>query len=204
MEPIYKMFMALIPSQVPNIPPASEDIRDYAYVIRSTDEGQTWGDPSFIVENHNETALLQLDNGDLLAAARRAKPLSNVDLYRSADAGRSWNYVVDVTEQGGEHPADLIDLGKGNILLIYGNRHDKEKDIRGILSRDNGKTWNKEILLSLTEPVTGDFGYPSAVVLGNHLVIVNYWAGNASSSYDGSQAQCRATKIPIETILNTK
>jgi hypothetical protein len=58
--------------------------------------------------------------------------------------------------------------------------------------------------LSLTEPVSGDFGYPSGVVLGDNLVIVYYWAGNPPTHYDGTRAQCRATRIPIKTILEAK
>ncbi|MFH1738702.1 MAG: sialidase family protein [bacterium] len=188
--------------KVPNIPPPEEGIRDYSYVIRSTDEGQTWGDPSFIASNHNETALLEIKDGAILAAARSEKPQATLDLYRSTDDGRTWEYVSAATSRNGEHPADLIDLGNGTILMIYGNRHDEDEDIRGILSRDNGKTWDTETVLSLTEPVTRDFGYPSGVVLGDNLVIVHYSAGKAASSYDGSHAQCRATRIPIKAILN--
>lgn len=189
--------------KVPDMPESEKGV-DYAYVIRSTDEGQTWGDPSWIAANHNETCLLQLDNGDLLAAARCDRPKSNTDIYRSSDLGRTWTHLIAATKEDGQHPADLIDLGNDNILMIYGNRHDEKKDIRGILSRDGGKNWDTDTVLSLTEPVSGDFGYPSGVVLGDNLVIVYYWAGNPPTHYDGTRAQCRATRIPIKTILEAK
>ena len=188
--------------KVPNMPPHPEGARDYAYVIRSTDEGESWGDPSLIAASHNETTLLELGDGTLLAAARQDQP-QHTDLYSSPDAGRSWEHITRATVSG-QHPADLIDLGDDVILMIFGNRHDKEKDIRGILSRDNGKTWDTNTHLRLTEPVSGDFGYPSAVVVGDDLVITHYWAGGASTSYDGSRAQCRATKVPVKAILGAK
>lgn len=189
--------------KVPGIVPKEEGMRDFSYAIRSTDDGVTWGDPSFVAADRNETTFLALDDGTLLAAARAARPISNLHLYRSTDAGRSWNPLGVGTKNNGEHPADLIQLGNGVVLMIYGNRNRPGGDIRGILSRDNGKTWNTETPLQLTEPVPGDFGYPSAVVLGENLVIVHYWAGGGQT-YDGSKAQCRATRIPVEAILNAK
>ncbi len=188
-------------SAVPNMPEPSESVRDYAYVVRSTDEGATWGDPSLIAAGHNETGLIQLADGSLLAAARDDLNGAFVDLYRSTDSGRTWTHMVQATDRS-QHPADLIDLGQNTILMIFGNRRDEKKEIRGILSRDGGKTWNTETQLILTSPVSGDFGYPSAVVLGDNLLIVHYWAGEHKSSYDGSNAECRATLVPIKNILN--
>jgi hypothetical protein len=185
---------------VPGIPEVQEGTRDYAYVVRSKDEGATWGDPSLIAAGHNETALLQLEDGSVIAAARDDLNGAYLDIFRSVDLGRTLTHVVEATDKS-QHPADLVSLGDGVIILLYGNRRDEAKDIRGILSRDGGKTWDTSTEISLTAPVKGDFGYPSGVVMGSDLLIVHYWAGPASSSYDGSRAQCRATLIPIEDIV---
>jgi len=185
---------------VPGIPDPEDDVRDYAYLIRSTDEGVTWGDVSLIDAGHNETALLELQDGSVLAAARDAHHGGHLDLYRGTDKGRSWQHVIKATERG-QHPADLIDLGHGVVLLMFGNRGDEERDIRGILSRDDGKTWDMANQLRLTTPVKGDFGYPSGVVLGDKLLVVHYWAGSPKTHYDGSKAECRATLIPVKAIL---
>jgi len=185
---------------VPGIPDPSDDVSDYAYLARSTNEGTTWGDFSLIAPGHNETSLIELQDGTLLGAARDADHGAHLDLYSSTDKGRSWQHVVKATDKS-QHPADLIDLGHGTILLIFGNRRDQEKDIRGMLSRDRGKTWDTSNQLRLTTPVRGDFGYPSAVVMGKKLLIVHYWAGSPRIHYDGSKAQCRATVIPVKAIL---
>lgn len=185
---------------VPGIPEATETVRDYAYVVRSTDEGETWSDPSLVAAGHNETALLELEDGSIIAAARDDLNGAHLDIFRSEDLGRTWAHVIKATDKS-QHPADLVNLGDDVIIMLYGNRRDKEKDIRGILSRDGGKTWDTSTELSLTEPVKGDFGYPSGVVMGDKLLILHYWAGPAASSYDGAHAQCRATLIPIAEIV---
>jgi hypothetical protein len=144
--------------------------------------------------------LIELENGVLLAAARDDLNGAHVDLYRSEDQGRSWSLQVKATDRS-QHPADLIDLGEGNILMIFGNRRDGEQDIRGILSHDGGNTWEVEKQFRLTLPVKGDFGYPSAVVMGENLLIVHYWAGAGADTYDGTKAKCYATLVPIHAIL---
>jgi len=185
---------------VPGVPEPAEGVRDYAYVVRSNNKGETWGEPALIAAGHNETTLLELEDGTVLAAARDDLNGAHLDLYRSADQGRTWSHVVKATDKS-QHPADLIDLGNGNILLIFGNRRDKEKDTRGILSRDGGQTWETEKQMRLTVPVTGDFGYPSAVVMDDNLLIVHYNAGEGAHTYDGAKAKCFSTLIPIEEIL---
>ncbi len=185
---------------VPGIPEPTKGVRDYAYAVRSTDEGVTWGDPVLIAAGHNETTLMELEDGAVLAAARDDLNGAHLDILRSDDRGSTWTHVVKATSKS-QHPADLIDLGDGNILLICGNRSQKEKDIRGILSRDGGQTWETDKQLRLTVPVSGDFGYPSAVVMDDNLLIVHYWAGAGSSTYDGTKAKCFATLVPIQAIL---
>ena len=59
--------------------------------------------------------------------------------------------MIKVTDKS-QHPADLIDLGNNNILMIYGNRQGPY-EIRGILSRDGGKTWDLQNQLKLSKPV---------------------------------------------------
>lgn len=189
-------------SAVPNMPKQDKAVTEFAYLIRSKDEGATWGDPSLIASNANETALLDLKGGNLLAACRNAEnSKQHLDLYKSEDNGRTWAHVIKATENS-QHPGDLIHLGGNNILLIYGNRQGPF-EIRGILSRDGGKTWDLQNQFKLSKPVSkGDFGYPSAAVLGDKLLTVYYWCGSAAEyAYDGTNAQCLASLIPIKDIL---
>src|SRR5205823_8125867 len=71
--------------------PAQAAAEEHNYLYRSTDAGQTWrrfahvGGPGF-----NETALLRLPDGVLLAAMRSAKD-GDVWLTDSSNAGTTWS-----------------------------------------------------------------------------------------------------------------
>ncbi len=148
----------------------SKERIDNAYVVRSKDDGRTWGDVSLIASNKNETALIALPNGDLLAVLRGSDSPQGLHSARSADGGRTWSAPVQVT-QPRQHPADLIRLSNGDILFVYGNRNPPYR-IEGLISRDGGHTW-LDLLLTFSGHLYGytreetratDLGYPSSVV----------------------------------------
>ena len=143
---------------------------DNAYLARSLDDGQTWGDVSLIALNMNETALLALPDGLVLAVLRGADSDQALHSARSRDGGRSWTVPVQVT-QASQHPADLVLLSNGDILLTYGNRSPPYR-VEGRVSRDGGRSW-LDILLTFSGHLYGytseesrrtDLGYPSSVV----------------------------------------
>jgi hypothetical protein len=70
-----------------------------------------------------------------------------------------------------QHPADLVQLANGDLLLTYGNRTAPYR-IEGRISRDGGRSWLAP-LLTFSAPLYGyhlegerptDLGYPSSVV----------------------------------------
>ena len=73
--------------------------------------------------------------------------------------------------QASQHPADLVRLSNGDILLTYGNRNPPYR-IEGRVSRDRGQSW-LDCLLTFSGHLYGytaeesrrtDLGYPSSVV----------------------------------------
>ena len=145
---------------------------DYAYLARSQDDGQTWGEVSLIAPGMNETALIALPDGDLLAVLRGADSAQGLHSTRSQDGGRTWTAPNQVT-QARQHPADLVHLSNGDILLTYGNRNPPYR-IEGRISRDGGRSW-LDLLLTFSGHLYGyteeesrrtDLGYPSSVVRG--------------------------------------
>jgi len=174
---------------VPGMKSISNQRRDYAYMVRSKDNGSTWGDPSLILSGHNETALLQMPDRRIMAAARSADHQQRLNVTLSADEGRTWSSYLRLTGQA-QHPADLLLLSNGWILMVYGDRGAEEKVIRGMISRDWGHTWDIEYGIVLSRIVSGDFGYPSAVRLPDGgIALMYYWAGRAKDSYDFSMAR---------------
>jgi len=143
---------------------------DCSYLVRSHDDGATWGEPSLIAVNKNETALIALPDGGVLALMRSIPPDQALYSSRSADGGHTWSPPVQVTGPR-QHPADLVQLANGDILLTYGNRTAPYR-VEGKVSRDGGLTWLAP-LLTFSAPLYGyhlpperptDLGYPSSVV----------------------------------------
>lgn len=143
---------------------------DCSYLVRSHDDGVTWGEPSLIAVNMNETALVVLPDGDLAALLRGIAPEQALHSSRSSDGGHTWSPPVQVTGPR-QHPADLVQLQNGDLLLTYGNRTAPYR-IEGKVSRDGGRTWLSP-LLTFSAPLYGydlpperptDLGYPSSVV----------------------------------------
>lgn len=176
-------------SKIPGFKNRNTDKGDFAYLVRSTDEGETWSDPTLIKEHHNETALWSLPNGRLLAVGRSDNAMQRLDASLSADQGRAWSSPLRITGPM-QHPGDLLMLSNGWILLVFGDREPTEKTIQGVISRDQGRTWDLNCRIVFSRPVFGDFGYPSAALLPNgNLAVVYYSAGAARDSYDDSKAQ---------------
>lgn len=158
-------------------PPGSHG--DMVGVLRSTDNGETWGDFSLVsAADHNETALLPVSGGRILAAMRTGK--GQVDVAESSDGGRTWTAPRPVT--GGpdrawaEHPADFVVLGGGEILMAVGRRH-APMGVMAVISRDRGRAWNyaKRFLVGWTSQNT-DCGYPSAVRLRDGTIVCLYYS----------------------------
>ena len=143
------------------------------YVFRSRDNGKTWGEPKLIGEHYNETGLLVLKNGSLLAAMRSEKG-GHLAAATSSDGGVTWSQPAQIT-QDREHPGDLIQLKNGDILLAYGERN-KPFGVEAIVSHDNGKTWSaaSKTVLANDAPST-DCGYPSSVQLPDGKILTVYY-----------------------------
>ena len=153
---------------------------DSSYLVRSHDDGLTWGEPSLIAHHKNETALIALPGDDLLAILRD-DGVQGLHSALSQDGGFTWSDPVQIT-QARQHPADLVLLSNGGILLTYGNRNPPFR-IEGRVSRDGGRSW-LDILLTFSGHLYGytseesrrtDLGYPSSVVRGNGQGVTMYY-----------------------------
>jgi hypothetical protein len=142
-----------------------------ALVVRSSDNGRTWGDLSTIRRGFNECALLRLPGGRILAAMRHQR--AGLWTATSDDQGRRWSEPRQITE-GRRYPADLLSLPSGNVLVVYGRRH-PPYGVECRLTRDGGETWGRPLLLAWTA-TNADCGYPSAVVLDDGTILMLWYA----------------------------
>ncbi len=142
-----------------------------SYLVRSRDDGQTWGDPSLICINSCEPAVTVLPDGDLLAVVRREQMGKSLWSLRSQDGGFTWSEPVQITGDM-EHPADLLVLQNGDLLMVYGNRNQPPCRVEGRVSRDGGRSWLPVLLTfsgnlrgyNANSPYRVDLGYPSSAL----------------------------------------
>ncbi|RLI37496.1 hypothetical protein DRO55_01200 [Candidatus Bathyarchaeota archaeon] len=148
-----------------------------SYILRSEDDGYTWGDATLIARGYSETAIIQLPDGELVAALRGPYPGEDqcVSISRSKDLGYTWTEPVRVT-RGGEHPGDLCLLESGSLLLTFGHRR-VPYGVHAVISRDGGRTWLFDRRAALVSYATDrDCGYPSTVQLDDGTIYTAYYA----------------------------
>ncbi len=154
------------------------------YVFRSHDGGKTWGEPVLVGEHSNETGLVAVQGSELLAALR-SETGAHLSIASSKDQGRTWSSPVQLTKDN-EHPADLIRLKNGDILLTYGERN-PPFGVEAMVSHDGGKTWDEKTKVVLANDADNrDCGYPSSIQLPNGKIVTLYYqvddAKNAPAS----------------------
>jgi len=148
--------------------------RNSAYFHRSIDDGRTWEQGVILAAgDYNETTPLHLGHGKWLAAARTLKAM-DTHLYVSDDDGRSWRFDQALTLPM-QHPANLIRLHDGRILLTYGNRCHGMWGIDVRLGDAEGKKWSRPARVVALSGA--DLGYPSSEQRADGTIVTVYYSG---------------------------
>lgn len=153
-----------------------------SYLVRSRDDGLTWAEPSLIAVNAGEPAVMALPDGDLLAVVRREQMGKTLWSTLSHDGGFTWAEPVQVTGDM-QHPADLLVLKNGDVLMVYGNRNHPPCRVEGRISRDGGRSWLPCLLAfsgnlrgyNADSPYRVDLGYPTSTLCGDRGVTMYYY-----------------------------
>ncbi len=148
-------------------------------VYKSYDRGATWQRTGVIdcpasEAGHpelNENHVIDTGNGQLTALFRK-----NSDYLRQAfsnDYGLTWSKPEPTGMWG--LPAQMLKLSNGDILCVYGHRR-TPYSIRGVLSHDNGKTWNIPNTFTIHEwNDQPDMGYPSSMEVGPGEILTIFY-----------------------------
>lgn len=143
-----------------------------SFLMRSRDGGKTWGGFTEIARGFNEVTAIRRQDGSLLAMMRSAEG-GYLASSISRD-GRTWTPPRRVTEDR-EHPADLLRLANGDLLLTFGQRN-KPYGVQAMRSRDDGVTWDRTSRVLLAwDGNHSDIGYPVTVQMsGGRLATIYY------------------------------
>jgi sialidase-1 len=153
------------------LPDGSQEFQSWVY--RSKDSGETWNDPTLIQADGNETALAVLSNGSVVAAVRTSRA-GFLQVTRSDDGGRTWGHASAVTKTS-EHPADLIQLRDGRLLMTFGERN-PPRGVHAVISSNGGVSWSPSEHIVLTADAPNiDCGYPSSIELERGRIATLYY-----------------------------
>ena len=153
------------------------DIPDWrvVYVVRSTDDGHTWGPPLVVGDLpgklFEEPSLVALADGTLVIMLRES-PHDYLHTSFSDDGGHTWS-IPEQTDILG-NPPHLLVLPDGRLLCTYGFRY-PPFEIHGLLSEDGGRSWIRPPLVIRTGMGTDDIGYPTTVPLSDGRLCTVYY-----------------------------
>ena len=155
---------------------------DRSWIFRSEDGGESWrlmlmGRDSATGWG-NETALVEVSPGRVLAHMRQAPPGLVLESW-SDDAGRTWSEPLRTPIWG--YPQHLLKLRDGRILCTYGHRR-QPLGVQAVISEDGGVSWDlahKAVLRDDGEVYEGqevrDLGYPVSVQLPDGAILTAYY-----------------------------
>ena len=146
---------------------------DFAFIIKSKDGGKTWGDLHVIARGFNETCPVLLPNQRILVAMRSTEGGAYTATSYSDDDGNTWSVPVQISNQS-EHPADLLLLKSGELLLTHGQRN-KPYGVQVMVSKDNGTTWGANRIMLAWDGDHMDLGYPVTVQRKDGKLVTAYY-----------------------------
>jgi sialidase-1 len=151
-------------------------------IEQSPDDGRSWRViarieiPQGPMGGLGEPHLVELRSGKILALFRHEPPKGTGDKTllqsESLDGGHTWSPLHGTGIWG--LPPHLMQLANGDVLVVYGYRRAPFGE-RACVSRDEGKTWDVDHVVTLASAPNGDLGYPSSVQLKDGSILTVYY-----------------------------
>ncbi len=130
-----------------------------------------------------EPHAVQLKNGRIVVHIRVQDYKGKVfTIYQSVsdDMGHTFTKPVKLLADKGGSPAHLIEHSSGVLISVYGYR-EAPYGVRAMISRDNGETWETDIVITDKEP-TPDLGYPASVELEDGNILTVFYTRESKTS----------------------
>jgi hypothetical protein len=178
--------------------------QDRAFCIKTTDGGKNFEFVSWIVTDNITArsvmpSTVRVSDKHLVSTLRRrydiditeAREPYNwffhscwIDAYESKDNGKTWEFLSMVADAGRSNgnPPSMVRLADGRLAVTYGVRsicakysyRPQQQGIYARISKDNGKTWSKQIVLR-EDAKTWDLGYPRSVQRTDGKIVTIYY-----------------------------
>lgn len=122
-----------------------------------------------------EPHAIQLKDGTIICHIRvQENDLFTTFQTESKDGGLSWTTPKQLLDDKGGAPAQLLLHSSGALISTYGYR-EEPYGIKAMVSRDNGKTWEKGQYI-YENTVGWDLGYPCTVELPDGDLLTVFYA----------------------------
>ena len=187
--------LVYVGSMAPGEEYESRDNTTRIRAYKSTDDGRTW-EPLSILPlpadadgSVHEPYAIEMANGDLLATVRHQSLtppiMKSLKIYTaiSHDKGKTWEKAEFLDLHGA--PAHLLQHSSGAVVMTYSRRLEPMGQYARV-SRDFGRTWSADLLISPTPP-DWDHGYPSSVELSDGDIFTVYYQKCPGDSYNSLQ-----------------
>jgi hypothetical protein len=154
-----------------------------SYILRSRDDGRTWGDASVVPTGTPavEISYVELPGGKIMGFARvqtdgLGEGGAALKIVESTDGGRSWSPPRSFGLGKAQIPGFPLYLKDGRLVLVYGHRQ-FPFGVQAIASRDGGRTWDTDhpIILSWFS-WDASCGIPRSLVMPDGSILTGYYA----------------------------
>lgn len=142
--------------------PLYSDTYSVSIMAMSDDGGQTWFASRPLAGFGNiQPAVLQKNDGTLVAYMRENGPLHRIRVAESNDEGARWGPVGMIQMPNPGSGLDALRLHNGDWLLIYNDTTSGRRSLAVSLSENEGKSW--KWTRHLEQQSDGSFHYPSVI-----------------------------------------
>jgi arylsulfatase A len=167
--------------------PLYSDTYSVSIMAISDDAGQTWFASRPLAGYGNiQPAVLQKNDGSLIAYMRENGPLDRIRVAESHDEGVTWG-PVGVTELPNPGSGlDTVRLSNGHWLLVYNDTTSRRHRLAISVSEDEGKSW--KWTRHLEDESGGSFHYPAMIQArdGTVHVVYSYFVAGGKSMKHGA------------------
>ena len=142
--------------------PLYSDTYSVSLMAISDDGGETWSASRPLAGFGNiQPAVLQRNDGTLVAYMRENGPLDRIRMAESRDDGMTWGAVGVAELSNPGSGLDGLRLSNGHWLLIYNDTTSGRHSLAVSISEDEGKSWKWK--RHLENQAGGSFHYPAII-----------------------------------------